>query len=83
MALQYCEGNPLQAETIFGWSRWTVGWGSPKDARASGVSVRNRPAVAANGGKTRLPRPLTPSVGSPTRMRHKTRYVVRPWPLYA
>jgi Rhodopirellula transposase DDE domain len=24
MALKYCEGNPLRAETIFGWSRRTV-----------------------------------------------------------
>ena len=27
MALKYCEGNPLQAESIFGWSRWTVAVG--------------------------------------------------------
>jgi hypothetical protein len=27
MALQYCEGNPLQAESIFGWSRRTVALG--------------------------------------------------------
>ena len=27
MALQYCEGNPLQAETTFGWSRRTVALG--------------------------------------------------------
>jgi hypothetical protein len=27
MALKYCEGNPLQAESIFGWSRRTVAVG--------------------------------------------------------
>jgi len=27
MALKYCEGNPLQAETLFGWSRRTVALG--------------------------------------------------------
>jgi hypothetical protein len=27
MALKYCEGNPLQAETTFGWSRRTVALG--------------------------------------------------------
>jgi hypothetical protein len=27
MALQYCEGDPLQAESIFGWSRRTVALG--------------------------------------------------------
>jgi hypothetical protein len=27
MALQYCGGNPLRAETIFGWGRHTVGVG--------------------------------------------------------
>jgi hypothetical protein len=27
MALKYCEGNPQQAETIFGWSRRTVALG--------------------------------------------------------
>jgi Rhodopirellula transposase DDE domain len=27
MTLKYCEGNPLQAETIFGWSRRTVALG--------------------------------------------------------
>ena len=27
MALKYCEGNPLQAEITFGWSRRTVALG--------------------------------------------------------
>jgi hypothetical protein len=27
MALKYCQGNPLQAETVFGWSRQTVALG--------------------------------------------------------
>jgi hypothetical protein len=27
MALKYCEGNPLQAESTFGWSRRTVALG--------------------------------------------------------
>ena len=27
MTLQYCQGNPLQAETVFGWGRHTVALG--------------------------------------------------------
>ena len=42
-----------------------------------------RLAVAANGGKTRSPRPLTPSVSLPMPMRNKTRHFARPWPIHA
>src|SRR5437764_1459719 len=27
MTLKYCQGNPLRAETVFGWGRRTVEWG--------------------------------------------------------
>src|SRR5919199_3709849 len=27
MTLKYCQGNPLQAETVFGWGRHTVALG--------------------------------------------------------
>ena len=30
MTVKYCEGNPLQAETTFGWSRRTVALGFAK-----------------------------------------------------
>ena len=30
MTVKYCESNPLQAETTFGWSRQTWPWGWPK-----------------------------------------------------
>jgi hypothetical protein len=35
MALKYCAGNPLQAESIFGWSRRTVALGL--DERRTGI----------------------------------------------
>ena len=30
MTLKYCGGNPLLAETLFGWGRHTVALGSPR-----------------------------------------------------
>ena len=27
MTLKYCQGNPLQAETVFGWGRHTIALG--------------------------------------------------------
>ena len=36
MALKYCEGNPLQAEVTFGWSRRTVALGLAE--RRSGIT---------------------------------------------
>jgi hypothetical protein len=35
MALKYCEGNPLKAETVFGWGRQTVALGLAE--RRSGI----------------------------------------------
>jgi len=49
MALKYCEGNPLQAESIFGWSRRTVAGGLAD--RRTGIICRG--AQSAFSGRQR------------------------------
>jgi hypothetical protein len=43
MALQYCGGNPLLAETLFGWGRHTVEVGLAE--RRTGLMGRGAPAA--------------------------------------
>jgi hypothetical protein len=81
-ALKYCGGTPLLAETIFGWGRHTVEGGWPNDAQGSCVSGRQRPAAAANAGKTHLPRPQQPCPGWRKRTRNKPQHFAPPG-LYA
>jgi hypothetical protein len=49
MTLKYCEGNPLQAETIFGWSRRTVALGLAE--RRTGITCLG--AQSAFSGRKR------------------------------
>jgi Rhodopirellula transposase DDE domain len=49
MALKYCQGNPLQAETVFGWGRHTVALGLSE--RRTGILCLG--AQAAFSGRKR------------------------------
>ena len=49
MTLKYCEGNPLQAETVFGWGRQTVALGLSE--RRTGIICLG--AQAAFSGRKR------------------------------
>jgi len=49
MTLKYCEGNPLQAEMTFGWSRRTVALGLAE--RRTGIRCLG--AQAAFSGRKR------------------------------
>jgi hypothetical protein len=49
MTLKYCQGNPLQAETVFGWGRHTVALGLSE--RRTGVMCLG--AQAAGSGRKR------------------------------
>jgi hypothetical protein len=49
MTLQYCQGNPLQAETVFGWGRHTVALGLSE--RRTGIICLG--AQAAFSGRKR------------------------------
>ena len=49
MTLKYCEGNPLQAETVFGWGRHTVALGLSE--RRTGIMCLG--AQAAFSGRKR------------------------------
>src|SRR5262249_6170274 len=49
MTLKYCQGNPLQAETVFGWGRHTVALGLSE--RRSGIMCLG--AQAAFSGRKR------------------------------
>jgi hypothetical protein len=49
MALKYCQGNPLQAETVFGWGRHTVALGLSE--RRTGIICLG--AQAAFSGRKR------------------------------
>ena len=70
MALQYCGGNPLLAETIFGGGAVIpLRWAWPRDARGSRASGRKGPSAVATPGKRRNQRPRKPWGGwrKPTR----------------
>jgi hypothetical protein len=49
MTLKYCQGNPLQAETVFGWGRHTVALGLSE----SRTGIIGRGAQAACSGRKR------------------------------
>src|ERR687885_1946427 len=49
MTLKYCQGNPLQAETVFGWGRHTVALGLSE--RRTGIMCLG--AQAAFSGRKR------------------------------
>ena len=49
MTLQYCQGNPLQADTVFGWGRHSVALGLSE--RRPGLMCLG--AQAAFSGRTR------------------------------
>lgn len=49
MTLKYCQGNPLQAETVFGWGRHTVALGLSE--RRTGIICLG--AQAAFSGRKR------------------------------
>src|SRR6516162_1342585 len=81
MALKYCEGNPLQAEITFGWSRRTVALGLAE--RRTGIRCLgpNQLSAAVNAGKTRIRRWPRPFATWPKRMRNKTQRFARAWPI--
>jgi hypothetical protein len=83
IALQYCGGNPLLAETILGWGRHTVAVGLAE--RRTGLLCLG--AQAACSGRKRW-EDLHPEAGQPCggwlkRTGNKPQPVVRPWPLRA
>ena len=81
MTLKYCGGNPLLAETLFGWGRHTVEVGLAE--RRTGIRCLG--AQSAFSGRKRWedehPEARKPCVGWPKRMRNKTRRFARPWPI--
>ena len=79
MTLKYCQGNPLQAETVCGWGRHTVALGLSESRTGPHVSrAPKRPSAAASAGQINIPRSLQPSANSPTPMRSKIRPFVLP-----
>ena len=81
MRLKYCGGNPLLAETIFGWGRHTVEVGLAE--RRTGIICLGAQSVFS--GRHRWedehPRSLKPCAGLLKRMPNKPRRFARPWPI--
>ena len=78
MAVKYCGGNPLRAETLFGWGRQTVALGLAE--RRTGLiclGAQSAFSVDANAGKTGTSRRRQRFVSSPMRMHNKTRRFAR------
>ena len=77
MTLKYCGGNPLRAETLFGWGRQTVALGLAE--RRTGIIGLG--AQSAFSGRKRWedqqPQAAKRFVNLPKRMRNKIRRFAR------
>ena len=72
MTVKYCDGNPLLAETVFGWGRQTVSLGLAE--RRTGIiclGSQSGLSVVANAGKSCIRRPPKRLVNWRRLMRNK------------
>ena len=83
IAFKYCQGNPLWAETVFGWNRQTVALGLARSEAVSFVWAPNRPSAVVHAGRRSILRPQKRWAHLPNRTRNKTRRFAVVWPIRA